>query len=65
MNEPKQSEVKSERENKYYILMKTHGVQKDSADEPTCRAAMEIKTQRTDLWKQQERRRWDKLRELH
>ena len=25
-DEPKQSEVKSERENKYYILMKTHGV---------------------------------------
>ena len=48
MDEPIQSEVSQKEKDKYYILMNTYGVQKDSADEATCRAAMEMQTQRTD-----------------
>jgi len=33
-------------------------------DEPICRAAVEMQTERTDLWTQgRGRREWDKLRE--
>ena len=42
--------------------MHTYGIQKDGTDEPICRAAMEMQTQRTDLWAQEERRWWDKQR---
>ena len=44
-----QSEVSSERD-KYHILMHIYGIQKDGTDEPNCRAAVEMQTQRTDLW---------------
>ena len=30
--------------------MYIYGIQKDGADEPNCRAAVEMQTQRTDLW---------------
>ena len=30
--------------------MHIYGIQKDGTDEIICRAAMEIQTQRTDLW---------------
>ena len=35
--------------NKYLMLMHIYGIQKDGADEPIYRAAMETKTLRTDL----------------
>ena len=48
-----QSEVSQKEKNKYRILTHiTHiyGIQKDGANEPVCRAAVEMQTQRTDLW---------------
>ena len=43
----------SQREkDKYCLLTHAYGIQKDGADEPICRAAMETQTQRTDLWPQ-------------
>ena len=35
---------------------------KTGTDKPTCRAGTEMQKQRTDLWTQWERRRWDELR---
>ena len=32
--------------------MHTYGIQKDGIDEPTCREAVGIQIQRTDLWTQ-------------
>ena len=32
--------------------MHIYGIQKDGADDSICRAAMEMQTQRTDLWTQ-------------
>ena len=34
-----------------------HGIQKDGADEPICRAALETQTPRTDLWTWEEGRK--------
>ena len=45
-----QSEVSQKEKKKYCILTHIYGIQKDSADEPICSAAMEMQTQRTDLW---------------
>ena len=48
-----QSEVSQKEKNKYRILTHiTHiyGIQKDGANEPVCRAAMETQTLRTDLY---------------
>ena len=47
-----QSEVNEREINKYHMLMHRYGIQKDGADEPVCRAAMETQTQRTDVWTQ-------------
>ena len=47
-----QSKVSQKEENKYHILMHMYGIQKDGADEITCKAAMEKQIQRTDLWGQ-------------
>ena len=44
-----QSAVSQKEKNKHCIL-KIYGIQKDGTDEPICRAAMEMQTQRTDLW---------------
>ena len=38
------------------MLMPIYGIQKGSADEPVCRAAVEPQTQRPDLWTQQGRK---------
>ena len=53
--------------NKYHILIHIYGIWKDGTDKPICRAAMEIQTQRTDLWTQGgiRRRGWDEQREQH
>ena len=45
-----QSEVSQIEQNKHRILMHIYGIQKDSTGEPICRAAMEMWTERTDLW---------------
>ena len=45
-----QSEVSQKEKNKYHILKHTYRIQKDSTDESIHRAAMEMQTQRTDLW---------------
>ena len=37
---------------KYCVLTHTYGIQKDDTDESIFRAAMEMQTQRTDLWSQ-------------
>ena len=50
-----QSEV-SKRE-KYHSLTHIYGIQKDGTDEPICRAAVGMQTQKTDLWT-----RWGKER---
>ena len=47
-----QSEISQEEKSKYNILMHIFGTQKDGTVKPICRAAMEIQTQRTDLWTQ-------------
>ena len=45
-----QSEVSQKEKNKYHILIHIYGIQKDGTDKSMCRAAMEMQTQRTDLW---------------
>ena len=47
-----QSEVSQKERNKYPILTHIYGIQKDGTDEPICRVAVEMKTQRTDSWTQ-------------
>ena len=39
--------------NKYHVLTHIYEIQKDGIDEPICRAAMEMKTQRTYFWTQE------------
>ena len=55
-----QSEVSQKEKSKYYMITHTYGIYKDSTDEPICRAAMEMQSQRSDLWTQQGKRGWDK-----
>ena len=45
-----QSEVSQKEKDKYCVLTQVYRVQKDDTDEPICRAAMEMQTQRIDLW---------------
>ena len=45
-----QSEVSEKKKDKYHVLTHTYGIQKDGTDEPICRAATEMQTQRKDLW---------------
>ena len=47
-----QSEVSQKEENKYRILIHIYGIQKDGTEGTTCRTAMEMQTQRVDLWTQ-------------
>ena len=54
-----QSEVSQKVKNKYRILMCIRGIQKDSTDDSTCRAAKGIQTFRHS----QGRRGWDDMRE--
>ena len=44
-----QSEVSQKEKNKYGILSRIYGIQKDGIDEIICRATVEIQTQRTNL----------------
>ena len=44
-----QSKVSQKEKNKNHILMHIYGIQKDGTDEPICKAAVEMQTQRTDL----------------
>ena len=46
------SEVSQKEKNKYHILMHIYGIQKDGIVEPIYRAAVEMQTQKTDLWTQ-------------
>ena len=39
-----QSEVSQKKKDKYYVLMHVYGIWKDGADEPVCRAAVEMWT---------------------
>ena len=45
-----QSEVSQKQRNKYRILMHICGTQKNGTDEPVCRAEIETKMQRTNVW---------------
>ena len=45
-----QSEISQKKKNKYHILTHIHGIQKDGSGEPIFRAAMQMQTQRTNLW---------------
>ena len=45
-----QSEVGQK--DKYHTLTPMYGIQKDGIDELICRAAMQMQTQRTELWTQ-------------
>ena len=47
-----QSEVSQKKKNKYRVLTHMYGIQRDGTGEPICRAAVEMQTQRTDLWTQ-------------
>ena len=64
-----QSEISQKETNKYHILTPIYRLQKDGTNEPICRAAMEMKTQRTDLrtWGRRggEKRGWDEWREQY
>ena len=55
-----QSEVNQKEKNKYYILTHIYGTQKDGTDKSICRAAVDMQTQRADLWTQ-----WPKERVEH
>ena len=44
-----QSEVSQKERNEYHILTNIYGIQKGGTDEPMCRAAVEMQTQRTDV----------------
>ena len=52
-----QSGVSEKEKDKYCILMHAYGIQKDGTDEPICWAAVEMQTQRTDLWTQWQKER--------
>ena len=45
-----QSEVSQKEKNKYHILTHIYGIQKNSTDEPICRAGIEMQMQRVDRW---------------
>ena len=51
------TEWSQRKKNKYHILMHTCGISKDGADEPIRRAAVEMQTQRMDLWTPWEKER--------
>ena len=53
----KQSKVSQKEKDKYRILMHMYGIWKEGTDEPICKAAVEMQTQRMDLWTQ-----WGKMR---
>ena len=42
--------VSQEEKNKYRVLTHICGIQEDGTDETICRAAIEMQTQRTDMW---------------
>ena len=44
------SEVNQKQKDKYHVLMHIYEIQKDGSEECINRAAMEIQTQRIDLW---------------
>ena len=45
-----QCEVSQQEKDQYYILTHGSAIYNDGTDEPICRAAMEMQTQRKDLW---------------
>ena len=52
----------------YCVLTHIYGTKEDGTDEPICKAAMEMQTQRTELRTQAEGRKerwWDECRECH
>ena len=51
------SEVSQKEKDKYHILMHIYGIQKNGTEEFTYRAAVEKRTQRTELWTCREGRR--------
>ena len=47
--------------NKYHILAHACGIQKNGADEPTCKAGTETQKDRKDTWPHRGRGSWDEL----
>ena len=47
-----QCEVSQKEKDKYQILTHIYGIYKDDTGDPTCRAAKDTQTKRTDLWTQ-------------
>ena len=52
-----QSEGSQKEKSKYYMITHKCGIYKDSTDEPMCRTAMEMQSQRIDLWTPQGKER--------
>ena len=46
-----QSEISQKEKNKYCVSTHIYGIYKDGAHEPICRVAVEMQTQRRDLWR--------------
>ena len=44
-----QNEVSQKEKNEYFKLMRISKIQKNSTDEPVCKAGIEMQIQRTDL----------------
>ena len=44
-----QSEVSQKEKKKYHLLTHMYGIEKNGADEPICRAGIEMQTQKMDL----------------
>ena len=44
VDEPRACEISQKEENKHYILTHVYGAEKNGADEPICRAAIETQT---------------------
>ena len=61
-----QSAVNQKKKNKYHILTYIYEIQKNSTDEPICRAGVETQMQRMVMWTQcRKERGWDEGRKKH
>ena len=47
-----QSEVSQKEKGRYHTVIHVYGTLKDGTDDPICKAAKEMQTQRTDFWPQ-------------
>ena len=60
-----QSKVGQKKKNKNHILIHIYGIQKNSTDEPICKAAVEMQTLRTDMWTQWGKKRVGQIKNVH